>query len=188
MVMNAKDARCKWQREKEEELMSFVDEKVKNGVSVTAALKEYGKKNGISWLTARWKYYQVKKRPNGKVAVEPAYTRKSVSGDDFLGALTNLIETSKEWDQDIVPFINGLSKLAGLSREGLGLKEKIAELEASYNKLASEHTELSGKMGELKQKYDSLKEIIVEWLELSQVDKVSSLKEFADRLFREVNK
>ena len=187
MVMNAKDARCKWQREKEEELMSFVDEKVKNGVSVTAALKEYGKKNGISWLTARWKYYQVKKRPNGKVAVEPAYTRKSVSGDDFLGALTNLMKHLKNGTRISFLLLTGCPNWL-LSREGLGLKEKIAELEASYNKLASEHTELSGKMGELKQKYDSLKEIIVEWLELSQVDKVSSLKEFADRLFREVNK
>lgn len=60
MGTTARSPRYRWKEGKEADLREFVEGRVLQGASITQALKEYAEKNRISWLTARWKYYQVR--------------------------------------------------------------------------------------------------------------------------------
>ena len=181
MGSTERDARYKWKDGKEEELRLYVDSRVKDGVSVTAALKEYGKKHDMSWLTARWKYYQVRKRPargqsdhgQGAPEVEDgARLASPVREDDFLGYLAEFVTAAKDEEQDIVPFVRGLSRLAALSRETAALRRE------------REHRALA--LHQDAEVISRICEVIKGWLGLPQVDKIGALKSFSERLSEEV--
>lgn len=180
-----RNARYKWKEGREDDLRSFVDGRVQDGCSVTAALKEYGQRNDMSWLTARWKYYQIRKRgivggrgpderaasPRAKDHPESPFTRDE---EDFLGYLAEFVTSTRETGQDIVPFIKGLSRMAALSREASRLREERDKRRAL-----------------LREDADTLGEVcrfLETWLRMPQVDRVGSLKEFSDRLSAEVGR
>jgi hypothetical protein len=177
-----KYSRYRWKEGREKDLWSFVDERVRDGSSVTAALKEYGRKNEMSWLTARWKYYQIRKRgiaaarnrgegstPGGR---EPAGGPFTAAEEDFLGSLAELVTSSRDFGQDIVPFMKGLSRMASLSRESAYLKEERDRHRAATRDDAEA---LAG-----------VCRFLEGWLNLSQVDRVGSLRAFSDQLAAEL--
>jgi hypothetical protein len=178
-----KYSRYRWEQGREKDLWLFVDDRVKGGASVTAALKEYGKKHSMSWLTARWKYYQLRKQglqsaasigAVGGGAVPLAGGPFTEDEEDFLGYLAEFISSTRDSGQDVVPFIRGLSRLAALSREGARLKE---ELERSRSGAREGAEALAG-----------LCHFLEDWLRLPQVDRVGSLKDFSERLGAELGK
>jgi hypothetical protein len=157
--------RYRWKEGKAADLREFVEGRVLQGTSITQALKEYADKNGISWLTARWKYYQIRNQPRPAqpdlIPVEEPQSREG----DFLDYLQDLVRSTEESGQDIVPFIKGLSRMAVLSKESTRLREEIAILRKRTREAASV---IEGHLANL-----------ARWLEGSQVDKVSNLKEFS---------
>lgn len=186
-----KYSRYRWKEGREKDLWSFVDGRVKGGTSVTAALKEYGKKHNMSWLTARWKYYQIRKQgheaagspaPQPETQVEPQGVPQpsEASGpfsrdeEDFLGYLAEFISSSRDSGQDVVPFIKGLSRLAALSKEGSRLRD---ELERSRTHVR-----------ESAESIDRVLRFLGDWLRLSQVDRAGSLKDFSSGLELELKR
>ena len=130
---------------KEADLREFVEGRVSQGASITKALKEYAEKNRISWLTARWKYYQVRNQDRNeprdrpvpfetdRIPVEEPQSREG----DFLDYLQDLVRATEESGQDIVPFIKGLSRMAVLSKESTRLREEIAGMRRRMREAAA---------------------------------------------------
>lgn len=177
MGATEKYSRYRWKEGRERDLWSFVDGKVREGTSVTAALKEYGKRHNMSWLTARWKYYQVRKRESltDTAPVDsPAAVPEPVQEEDFLSALSDFVSSSKDYGQDVLSLMRGLSKMASLSRESVRL---IAERDRRASALREDAAVLHDVCGFLR-----------DWLSLSQVDRVAHLKAFSDRLGTEVER
>ena len=180
MGATEKYSRYRWKEGREKDLWSFVDGRVREGVSVTAALKEYGKRNNMSWLTARWKYYQVRKQQGTgeqrPVLATPQDDGRPFSRDeeDFLGYLSEFVASSRDYGQDVVPFIKGLSRMAVLSKEGTTLRQDRDRRLAALREDAAVISEVCG--------------FLRDWLSLSQVDRVASLKGFSDRLGSETER
>jgi hypothetical protein len=174
--------RYRWKEGREKDLRSFVDDRVQGGASVTAALKEYGKRHDMSWLTARWKYYQIRKRGmesprtpgNGGESrrAQPSDAPFTRNEEDFLGYLAEFVTSTRDAGQDIVPFMKGVSRMAALSRQTTRLKQ---ERETERAALREDTTALA-----------EVCRFLEGWLNLPQVDRVGSLKAFSDQLAQEV--
>lgn len=179
MGATEKYSRYRWKEGREKDLWSFVDGKVREGASVTAALKDYGKRHNMSWLTARWKYYQVRKRE--ALASDPApgasleTTGPMEAGDeDFLTCLSEFVSSSKDYGQDVLSMMRGLSRMASLSRESARLIRERDSRSAALREDAAVIREVRSFLGE--------------WLTRSQVDRVATLKGFSDRLGAEIER
>ncbi len=186
MAISEKETRYRWREGKERELMEFVKKSTKRGSTVTAALKEYGEKHGISWLTARWKYYQMRRRldtkdePFGRVesAAEPDAGGAGELGsadDDFLTALSALIGSSQDIGEDVVSLIRGFSRMAGLARETVEVKQQLSSAIKDLDK-SKQNAQRAKKL------LERLDEIIVRWQQLPSVEKVNTLREFEQSL------
>jgi hypothetical protein len=178
---SAKSPRYRWKEEREMHLRDYVDSRVREGVSITQALKEYGQKNRMSWLTARWKYYQVRnQKSDGKraevaeaaAAPSEAAPPSTVRDDDFLSYLRDLVLATEESGQDIVPFIKGFSRMAVLSRESMRHREEVFRLKEQLRSA--------------REAIESHSRNLSEWLLKTQVDRVSCLKEFSDLMARDL--
>jgi hypothetical protein len=178
---SAKSPRYRWKEEREMHLRDYVDSRVREGVSITQALKEYGQKNRMSWLTARWKYYQVRnQKSDGKraevaeaaAAPSEAAPLSTVRDDDFLSYLRDLVLATEESGQDIVPFIKGFSRMAVLSRESMRHREEVFRLKEQLRSV--------------REAIESHSRNLSEWLLKTQVDRVSCLKEFSDLMARDL--
>ncbi len=166
MAMEDRDSRFKWQKDKEQELWSYIERKTGEGISVTAALKEYGEVNGMSWLTARWKYYQLRKRRVDKPQTTSVHVPPTE--EDFISHLAEFVSLSQEAGEDIVPLIKGLSRLARLSCQGLEIR-KHAILETQEAKRS---------LNQMNEAFLELRQFLRQWLSLPQVEQVGSLKDF----------
>ncbi len=186
MAISEKETRYRWREGKEQELMEFVKKSTKRGATVTAALKEYGEKHGISWLTARWKYYQMRRRIDAQDEpfrrIESAVESDSVedgelgsADDDFLTALSGLIGSSQDIGEDVVSLIRGFSRMAGLARESVDLKQQLSTAIGDLNK-SKQNAQKA------KKTLERLDEIIVRWQQLPSVEKVNTLREFEQSL------
>ncbi len=189
MAISEKETRYRWREGKEQELMEFVKRSTKRGATVTAALKEYGEKHGISWLTARWKYYQMRRRLNAKdedlIEVKSAVETDSggaeelgSADEDFLTALSGLIGSSQDIGEDVVSLIRGFSRMAGLARESVGLKQQLSTAIEGLNR-RKQNAQRAKKL------LERLDEIIVRWQQLPSVEKVNTLREFEQSLENE---
>ena len=179
MGATEKYSRYRWKEGREKDLWSFVDGKVREGASVTAALKEYGKRHNMSWLTARWKYYQVRKREalatNGTTGAPVQVTGPIETGDDdFLTCLTEFVSSSKDYGQDVLSLMRGLSRMASLSRDSARLLRERESRSAALREDAAVIREV--------------RLFLTGWLSMSQVDRVATLKGFSDRLEAEIER
>jgi hypothetical protein len=175
MAMPDRDSRFRWQEGKEAELWAYMEKKIQDGVSITAALKEYGDRNGMSWLTARWKYYQLRKR---KAEQEMAPTRQEPQDHgDFIAHLANFVSMSREAGEDVVPLVRGLSRLAMLSCQGLRAREQALR----------EAQEIRVLQAKTREAFSRLQRFLEDWLNQPQVDQVGSLKDFSTRLRKELD-
>ncbi len=166
MAMEDRDSRFKWQEHKEKELWSYIEGKTKEGTSVTAALKEYGEMNGMSWLTARWKYYQLRKRRTDMP--RETESKSPPTENDFITHLAEFVSLSTEAGEDIVPLIKGLSRLARLSCQGLEIQKHAMH----------ETQEAKRSLDQMNHTFQELRQFLEQWLKLPQVEQVGSLKDF----------
>lgn len=209
MAVTERDSRCRWKDGKEQELLAFVDDRIRGGATVTSALKEYGERHGMSWLTARWKYYQMKRRASrvsvvpektpepdfrGRVAPEetlhpyPGGTGNSKDASlardqgDFLGSLSSLIRASGEVGEDVVSLIRGLSRMAELAKNALEAKELLLQARMKEVQLAEEAEKVRTVILESLNDLREFNEFIDGWLETPPVDRVAGLSDFTSRL------
>lgn len=192
MSISDRDARIRWEDARERDLWDFMQRRLREGVSITAALKEYGDRHGMSWLTARWKYYQIRSRKDG-ADVSPRkpgpksrrgvqHQNKSASEDDFLAYMTDLIEGSSKSGEDIIPMMRGLSRLAMLSSEGIRLRATLKERDELAKSAASEAEKARAERDRAKESLSKICAYLEDWLTSSAVERVGSLKEFSERL------
>jgi len=179
LAATEKYSRYRWKEGREKDLWTFVDGKVRDGASVTAALKEYGKRHNMSWLTARWKYYQVRKRevqPETPAPPSIEVTEPTPPGieDDLIANLSEFVTASRDSGEDVLTMIRGLSRMASLSKESA--------------KIMAERDRHQTAMRENAVVLREVREFIAEWLSMSQVDRVATLKAFSDRLAGEADR
>ncbi len=186
MSISEKDARIRWEDDRERDLWDFMGRRLRDGLSITAALKEYGDKNGMSWLTARWKYYQIRSKqgsddpvspPKAKSARNRGRRRKEAPQNEFLSYLTDLVEGSAQSGEDIVPLMKGLSRLAMLSSEGIRLREALREREKQAASAISQAEKAAAERDRAQQSLQRMCAFLEEWLSLPPVEKVGSLQE-----------
>ncbi len=187
MATSEKETRYRWKDGKERELLAFVNRSTQKGSTVTAALKEYGEKHGISWLTARWKYYQMKRRLHAqnesvsktKLVPDTESHDKAesalVDDDDFLTALSALIVSSQHIGEDVVSLIRGFSRMASLAHETIELKQQL-------NNTAKDMNEIRQTAQAARKSLEDLDEVIGSWQRLSSVEKFNTLREFEQSL------
>lgn len=173
--------RYRWKDGKDKELMEFVGKRVEAGVAVTTALKEFGDANDISWLTARWKYYQMRRneKPVKDVALPKTSQAQAPPDDDFLGHLADFVNASNDLGTDVVPLVRGLSRMARLSKEAMALRRQLAMSEDELRQERQKASDAKADLDKTAARYLDLCALLERWLNLSQVDKVAGLKEFA---------
>lgn len=192
MSISDRDARIRWEDVREQDLWDFMQRRLQDGFSITAALKEYGSKHDMSWLTARWKYYQIRsrkdgadaspRRPGPKPGGRGQRQTKGASDKDFLGYMTDLIEGSSQSGEDLVPMMRGLSRLAMLSSEGIRLREALKERDKRAESAVFEAEKVRVERDRAKEHLSRICAFLEEWLASSAVERVGSLKEFSERL------
>lgn len=187
MAVRQGDSRRRWLAANENELLQFVESKVQGGSSVTEALKEYGKSQGLSWLTARWKYYQLKRssaRPAGGAA---SSVEKASDGGDFISSLKEIIEASRDAGQDVSAFMKGLARLAALSRETVRLRAELAAQVHKAEEMARQIEETRSGVRNLLGHAERLFMTLESWLALPEVDRVANLMDLADKVREEIS-
>ena len=95
--------------------------------------------------------------------------------DDFLTALSGLIGSSQDIGEDVVSLIRGFSRMAGLARESVDLKQQLSTAIGDLNK-SKQNAQKA------KKTLERLDEIIVRWQQLPSVEKVNTLREFEQSL------
>ncbi len=193
MSLPNKTRRIRWDEGKADELWNFVQEETAKGNKVTAALREFAEDNGISWLTARWKYYRVK---NERLDTERALESRSQDGDE-MGAedhdtafshLSAFLKYAQGTGLDLSGLLGGLHHLAKEAEAAQSLQREIEEKEKEMAALKQRFHALEGKMKEVKAQYQTLNYLINEWLNLQSVDRVTTMGDFGRKLQYQVDK
>lgn len=193
-ALSRQSERIRWKDGKERELAEFMKARIDAGMSITDALKAFAQENGISWLTARWKYYQMQRKRDSKA---PAETTKPVrrglrrrdavrSEGQFIESLQRFIGASKASGVDILPLVKGLARFATLAEEGAKLRTRIEETEREKQALLAELQRRRFESGEFEDHLKALLKQIDEWLGKSEVDRIQYLTEFSNGLKREM--
>lgn len=193
-ALSKQSQRIRWKDGKDQELAEFMKARIDAGMSITDALKAFAQENGISWLTARWKYYQMQRKKDSKRAAEMTRAvRRGLRGQDavgsegqFLESLQRFIGASRASGVDILPLVKGLARFATLAEEGAKLRARIEETEREKQALQAELERRRFESGEIEDHLKTLPRQIDEWLGKSEVDRVQYLTEFASGLKREM--
>ncbi|MBE3518726.1 MAG: hypothetical protein IMW97_00280 [Firmicutes bacterium] len=193
-ALSKQTQRIRWKDGKERELAEFMKARTDAGMSITDALKAFAQENGISWLTARWKYYQMQRKKDSKTDQEVTKAvrrdrRKqdtATSEGQFLESLQRFIGASRASGVDVLPLVKGLARFATLAEEGAKLRARMEETEREKQALQAELERRRFESGEMEDHLKALLKQIDEWLGKSEVDRVQYLAEFASGLKREM--
>ncbi|HHV79144.1 MAG TPA: hypothetical protein GXX40_05975 [Firmicutes bacterium] len=151
--------RMGWKQGKEEELLDFIRERSAKGISIVEALKEFAKQNGISWTTARWKYYRLRQQNQPRPGID--FSDDNVFQE--LGRIVNDVSSIPE--VRLKPFVVGLATLTEMARLGCKLAAKVGSVQASLRELESELNKLGG--------------VIDSWRDSSPGSKLSTIDDLA---------
>ena len=180
--------RIRWKAGKEDELWNYVQSHVASGVSISEALKTFADSNGISWLTARWKYYRLKQDRTTAIreleeapekAETPAYTKP----DAAFEALSAFLQSASRLEQtDLTGLLMGLASMAKSALGGEDAERTAAAIRQQYNELQVKMQEYDKRFQQVRQEYETLACLVDEWLNLHSVDRVTSMGDFAKKL------
>jgi hypothetical protein len=187
MSVATRPGRIRWKDGKAEELWEFVQERTARGQRITEALKEFADQNGISWLTARWKYYRVRnEREEEPPAAEPVPAPEG-AGDGLLEELGAFMKRAAAAGVDLAAFFAALHQLARRAEEGHGLRQRVDELERELDARQSEAAALREQLERVREQYTTLNYLVTDWLNLQSVDRVTSMGDFGRRLRYQVD-
>lgn len=132
--------RIGWKQGKEEELLEFISERSARGISIVESLKEFAKQNGISWTTARWKYYRLRQQREANSRLGRGFGDDNIFRE--LGRILNNVSGIQE--MHLKPFVSGLATLTELAHAGHQLATKVETIGATLQQLESELSRLAG--------------------------------------------
>lgn len=191
--LSKQSERIRWKHGKERELAEFMKSHTEAGMTITEALKAFARENGISWLTARWKYYQMQRQKEGaarrdgtKVVRKPRKESTMTPDGQFIESLRQFIGASKASGVDILPLVRGLARFASLAEEGAKLRDRMEETEKEKRALEEELRRRTSQRGEFDEHLRLLVQRIDEWLAKNEVERVECLPEFSEALKREL--
>lgn len=131
--------RIGWKQGKEEELLKFISEQCSKGVSIVEALKAFAKQNGISWTTARWKYYRLRHQQmaaqSGTTSGMTSSSGSSATFQELGRALCNL---SNIRQTNIEAFAAGLAALTDMALSASKLAQKLACAEQTLKQVGTD--------------------------------------------------
>ncbi len=177
MPVTESSRRIRWKAGKEDELWSYMQERLGSGANISDALKTYADRNGISWLTARWKYYRLKQERSGTTEARRADIIESKPEaappkDHTLETLSDFLRSvSKLGGVDLSGFLDGLASMARLALDGQSAKpvgEHLLHCEALIARAREEH--------------QSLSRLVDEWTAAPGVERITLLADFEARL------
>jgi hypothetical protein len=180
--------RIRWKAGKEDELWDYVQSRTASGNSISEALKSFADSNGISWLTARWKYYRLKQDRSTTIAelqeqLEPSTPLAPGRPDDVLEALSAfLTSASGLHGTDLTGLLQGLSNMAKAALAGEEAERTAEKIRTQYNELKQILQEYEKRFAQVRQEYETLSFLVEEWLNLHSVDRVTSMGDFGKRL------
>ncbi|MEW6524951.1 MAG: hypothetical protein AB1445_15700 [Bacillota bacterium] len=187
-------SRISWKDGKAEELWEYVQTRTARGERITQALKDFADMNGISWLTARWKYYRVKQDRDtedmpgeapGQIPLRAVPNPET--GDSLLEGLGGFLSRAARLGVDLDGFFAGLKCLAQHAGEGEELRARFSSLEASLRQRESEVAALKEQLGRVREQYETLNYLVHDWLNMQSVDRVTSMGDFGRRLRYQVD-
>ncbi len=193
--------RIRWKAGKEDELWAYMQEQLSAGANTSDALKTFADRNGISWLTARWKYYRLKQDRTGKRGAARAKSRKTrrapapvaagspdtvpvealpagegPAQDQTIQVLSDFLRSASRLDDtDLAAFLRGLATMARMALEG----QKAKALEQRLRDYESWTVRA-------RRQYESLGRVINEWLSAPGVERIASIQDFDNNLKAEV--
>ena len=188
--------RIRWKAGKEDELWDYVQSRTASGVSISEALKTFADKNGISWLTARWKYYRLRQdrvigipeleaplEPVGEQAGSLSAAEDIARSDQTLSALTTFLSSASKLESiDLTGLLSGLSNMARAALSGEDANRAAAAIRTEYNELLRTTQEYDRRFAQVRQEYQTLAALADEWLNLHSVDRVTTMGEFSKKL------
>ncbi len=184
--------RIRWKAGKEDELWDYVQSRTASGISISEALKTFADKNGISWLTARWKYYRLRQDrtvsiPELEGPVESSRTAPAAEdlakSDQTLSALSSFLSSASKLEGiDLTGLLSGLSNMANAALSGEDAKREAAAIRTDYNELLRTMQEYDRRFAQVRQEYQTLAALADEWLNLHSVDRVTTMGEFSKKL------
>ncbi|MEW6242796.1 MAG: SANT/Myb-like DNA-binding domain-containing protein [Bacillota bacterium] len=132
------------------------------------------------------------------VAVRARYYRTASHGHEAHGGSDNLLDTISAFfvhaksleGFDVETFFKGLSELARLAQHGaesLGVSGSLEELEEENKRLREKILNLEQRMEKLRDQYITLDFLVNEFINLSSIEKVTSLGDFGRRLKYQVD-
>jgi hypothetical protein len=185
--------RIRWKAGKEDELWDYVQSRTATGISISEALKTFADKNGISWLTARWKYYRLRQdratgipeleeQEPGELVVAPA-VEENAKSDQTLTALSAFLSSASKLESvDLTGLLTGLSNMANAALGGEDARRATSTIRSEYNELLRTMQEYDRRFGQVRQEYQTLAALVDEWLNLHSVDRVTTMGEFSKKL------
>jgi len=200
--------RIRWKAGKEDELWNYVQNRTAAGVSISEALKTFADKNGISWLTARWKYYRLKQDKDSALEVaeevvpapryrpadvlrmpQPAPVHSTLRPDEAFEALSSFLSSASKIESlDLAGLLNGLGSMASAALRGEDSIRESATVRQQYNELQQQFVEYKRRLDQVRAEYDILANIANDWLDLHSVDRVTMMGDFAKKLQVQVEK
>ena len=183
--------RIRWKAGKEDELWTYVQTRSAAGISISESLKTFADANGISWLTARWKYYRLKQdRAETIEELEEAPrdeqrnpAQASFSADESFQALSSFLDYAKQLERtDLTSLLSGLASMAKCALEGEQAQNTSSRVRAQYNELLQCVQEYDKRFSQVRQEYEILRSLVEEWLARHSVDRVTTMGDFAKRL------
>jgi len=194
-ALSKQSERIRWKDGKEQELAEFMKTRLEGGMSITDALKAFAQENGISWLTARWKYYQMQRKREANAAAGtqknsgrrgPRRQAASDGEEQFIESLQRFIGASRASGVDILPLVKGLARFATLAEEGARLRTRVEETEREKQALLEELKRKRFESGEFEDHLRALLRDIEKWLGQNEVDRIQHLTEFTNGLKQEL--
>lgn len=183
--------RIRWKAGKEDELWDYVQTRTAAGVSISEALKRFADSNGISWLTARWKYYRLKQDRSATIAEleevpappKTASLETRFRPDDSFEALSSFLSAAARLEgTDLTGLLSGLASMARAALDGEEARGTARAVRTRYNELVQTCQEYEKRFSQVRQEYETLSMLVREWLARHSVDRVTTLGDFAKRL------
>ncbi|MGE5485917.1 MAG: hypothetical protein ACM3X4_12970 [Ignavibacteriales bacterium] len=177
MPVGESPKRIRWKAGKEDELWAFMQERLSSGANISEALKTYADRNGISWLTARWKYYRLKQdrsqvAPPQIAGSDGLAPGPAQAGDRTIETLSDFFRSASSLgDVDLTGLLEGLASMARLAVEGRRMKQAEQRLHRWETLIA-----------EARREHESLSELIREWTAAPGVERIASIGDFEARL------
>ncbi|MEW6081267.1 MAG: hypothetical protein AB1576_05730 [Bacillota bacterium] len=183
-----------WTPEEDRTLLWLVDQvrESPEPVNVTAALQEAAGALGRTPVAVRARYYRLA-GDNGEPSPRVRRRRQDPGNqrEPFLENLSGFLGKARKVEElDLEGFVKGLHTIAslaakasaapGITRELEALREEKANLEAKVGLYEEQ-------MARMREQYETLDYLVKEFINLSSVDKVTSLGDFGRRLKYQVD-